>query len=235
MTIEQPDLFADFFPENKEQISASAKTDGADNGWEKFLPGVNKNEAYNDIHDLGELREIAKDCQDCRLRATCKQVVFGCGDINSKVMVIGEGPGADEDQQGIPFVGKAGQLLNKILMAAELERDQLYITNVVKCRPPENRLPSPDEVKCCSKYLEAQIRIMKPRIIVCLGSLASQTVVDPKVRISKIRGQWIERNQIRIMATFHPAALLRNPAYKRPTWSDFQAIRDYYKTIKQKA
>ena len=147
-------------------------------------------------------------------------------------MFIGEGPGKDEDEQGRPFVGKAGQLLDKILVAAEIPRAQVYISNVVKCRPPGNRLPNPDEVRECRNYLEAQIRIMQPAIIVCLGAMASQVVIDPKASVSKIRGKWFNRQGVKIMATYHPAALLRNPSYKRPAWQDFQIIRDEYNEVK---
>jgi DNA polymerase len=158
-------------------------------------------------------------------------VVFGDGNIHSDILFIGEGPGQDEDLQGIPFVGRAGQLLDKILAAADFQRQDVYIANVVKCRPPGNRLPGPDEVKQCRSYLEAQIRIIKPKIIVCLGSLACQTVIHPKAKITTTRGQWFIRNGVKIMATYHPAALLRNPAYKRPTWEDFKLIRDEYKSL----
>ena len=197
-----------------------------------FLPGIKMEESFREIENYQELHDLVIKCQRCRLRGSCQQVVFGDGNIHADILFIGEGPGQDEDRQGIPFVGKAGQLLNKILAAAEFTRHETYIANVVKCRPPGNRLPSPDEVKECRKYLEAQIRIIKPKIIVCLGSLACQTVIDPKAKISLTRGKWFIRNGVKIMASYHPAALLRNESYKRPTWEDFKLIRDEYKSLK---
>lgn len=198
---------------------------------EPFLSGVKWEDSYPDVASYQDLFNIARSCSKCRLRATCQQVVFGAGNIQSKIMFVGEGPGRDEDLQGEPFVGRAGQLLNKILEAAEFKRSQVYICNVVKCRPPDNRLPNPDEVKECSKFLEAQIRLIKPRIIICLGALASQVVIDPRARITQIRGKWFARQGIKIMATFHPAALLRNQSYKRPTWEDFKIIRDEFRNL----
>ena len=155
-------------------------------------------------------------------------MVFGEGKNDARLMLVGEGPGMDEDLQGRPFVGKAGQLLDKILQAAGLPRQEVFIGNVVKCRPPGNRLPHPDEVRVCKNYLEAQIRIIKPQILVCMGSLATQVIIDPRARITMIRGKWFNRQGIKMMAVFHPAALLRNPSYKRPTWEDFKQIRDEY-------
>ncbi len=196
-----------------------------------FLPGVKPEESFLDINDYQGLYDLTIKCHACRLRSSCEQVVFGDGNINADILFIGEGPGQDEDRQGKPFVGRAGKLLNQILAAAEFKRQEVYIANVVKCRPPGNRLPRPDEVKECRNYLEAQIRIISPKIIVCLGSLACQTVINPKAKISVTRGQWLVRNGIKIMASYHPAALLRNESYKRPTWEDFKLIRDEYKSL----
>lgn len=232
MSTEQPSLFGDIEPEPEAATSSQNQVNivpAAAN--EPFLPGVELKVAYPDIHDHQKLWDLALKCDRCRLRETCQQVVFCDGPWTSKIMFVGEGPGKDEDIQGRPFVGRAGQLLDKILAAAGFDRRQVYITNVVKCRPPENRLPNPDEVNQCRGYLEAQIRIIRPAIIVCLGSLASQVIIDPKARITKIRGQWLQRQGIKIMATFHPAALLRNEGYKRPTWEDFKKIRDEYQRL----
>ncbi len=228
MTTEQPNLFGDIEEAPREQPGFNEKVEEA-RTLMSFLPLVKAEDAYPDINEYEKLQQAAQQCRNCRLRSTCRQVVFGSGNLQSKIMLIGEGPGKDEDIQGIPFVGRAGQLLDKILQAAEIPRMEAYISNVVKCRPPENRLPNPDEVKVCRNWLEAQIRIQRPKIIVCLGSLASQTVIDPKAAISKIRGRWFSRQGIKIMATFHPAALLRNESYKKPTWEDFKQIRDEYK------
>lgn len=231
MSTEQPNLFGDIEPEQSAAAPTQEMVDYTSAANEPFLPGVELQAAYPEIDDHQKLWDKARQCDRCRLRQTCQQVVFADGPWTSRIMFIGEGPGKDEDMQGLPFVGRAGQLLDKILSAAEFERQQVYITNVVKCRPPENRLPNPDEVNLCRGYLEAQIRIIRPAIIVCLGSLASQVVIDPKARITKIRGQWFQRQGIKIMATFHPAALLRNESYKRPTWEDFKKIRDEYQRL----
>lgn len=194
-----------------------------------FLPGVKSEQSFPQLSSLDELTAIAAHCEQCGLRGTCQQVVFADGPATARLMLIGEGPGADEDEAGLPFVGRAGQLLNRILTACHIERSEVYITNVVKCRPPGNRLPNPDEVKACIGYLEAQIRMIKPVIIVCLGALATQTVVDARARITSARGTWYQREGINIMPTFHPAALLRREEWKKPAWEDFKKIRDLYR------
>lgn len=196
-----------------------------------YLPQVKGEESYINIVNYKDLQEIALKCNLCVLRKTCKQVVFGAGNIKSKLMLIGEGPGQDEDEQGRPFVGRAGQLLDKILAASEIPREDIYLTNVIKCLPPGNRLPNPDEVQVCQNYLEAQIRLIKPRIVVCLGNLATRTVIDKQASIFKARGRWLMRHDVKIMPTLHPAALLRNEEYKRPMWEDFKLIRDEFKKL----
>ena len=181
---------------------------------------------------LTELQKKMGDCTACGLCKTRQNIVFGSGAATAAIMLIGEGPGADEDRLGQPFVGKAGQLLDKIIQAAELPPHQLYICNVVKCRPPGNRLPSPEEAAICKGFLREQIRIVEPLIIVCLGALASQTVLnDPQMRITRDRGQWRRKGQFWIMPTFHPAALLRDQSKKRPVWQDFQAVAAKYKEL----
>ncbi|HBK54163.1 uracil-DNA glycosylase [Syntrophomonas wolfei] len=229
MSSEQPSLF-ELLP--GEELYRQEKQVAAKEIHSPFLPGIKVEEAFPGIKEAAPLEELARNCNNCRLRSGCRQVVFSDGDVKSRIMFIGEGPGKDEDEQGRPFVGKAGQLLDKILVAAEIPRSQVYISNVVKCRPPGNRLPNPDEVRECRNYLEAQIRIMQPAIIVCLGAMASQVIIDPKASVSKIRGKWFNRQGVKIMATYHPAALLRNPSYKRPAWQDFQMIRDEYNKVK---
>lgn len=227
MTTEQPNLFGEM--EAPEEIRLTDKPAETSSVSMNFLPLVKAEEAYPEINEYKELWRAGQQCQKCRLRSTCQQVVFGAGNLQSKIMLVGEGPGKDEDIQGRPFVGRAGQLLDKILQAAEIPRQEVFISNVVKCRPPGNRLPNPDEVKMCRNWLEAQIRIIRPQIIVCLGAMASQVIIDPKATISKIRGNWFSRQGIKIIATFHPAALLRNESYKKPAWEDFKLIRDEYK------
>lgn len=181
---------------------------------------------------LEELKGLVAACRRCRLRAGCKQVVFGEGNTQADLMLVGEGPGQAEDEEGRPFVGAAGQLLNRILAAAGIERSEVFIANVVKCRPPGNRLPLPDEVRACRPYLEAQLRLIKPRIVVCLGALAAQTLISPALRITRDRGKWVEKDGLLIMPTFHPAALLRDPSKKRPTWEDFQAVVRRYQPLR---
>lgn len=230
MSIEQYGLFDEDEREAKQREMVVSEPPPSQ-PYMPFLPGVKAEEAHLDLDDFAALKTRAQECSACRLREGCQQVVFGDGNPASSILFIGEGPGSDEDEQGIPFVGRAGQLLNKILAAAEFKREEVYIANVVKCRPPGNRLPNPDEVKVCRNFLEAQIRIIKPRLIVCLGALAAQTVVDPRARIGQVRGKWFMRNAIKIMPTYHPAALLRNESYKRPAWEDFKLIRDEYQLL----
>jgi len=180
---------------------------------------------------LDELAAKTADCVCCALRNSASQVVFGQGNPHAALMFVGEGPGAEEDKQGQPFVGAAGQLLDKILTAIDLSREEVYIANIVKCRPPENRTPSVKEAGTCLPYLTQQIALIQPKIIVCLGSVAAQTLIDSKQKISQMRGTWHEKNGIRYIATFHPAALLRDPSRKRPVWEDMKKVRDAYQEI----
>lgn len=183
--------------------------------------------------DIDSLYAANLECQACGLRKGCRQVVISRGNPGGRVMLVGEGPGAQEDAQGKVFVGPAGQLLDKILAAAELPPEDVYITNVVKCRPPGNRLPKADETKCCLPWLERQIDLVAPQLIVCLGALAAQTLISPDIRITRDRGRWFRYRDIDITATFHPAALLRDEKLKRPVWEDFKVIRDYYKRFRE--
>jgi uracil-DNA glycosylase family 4 len=152
--------------------------------------------------------------------------------LTQRLCFVGEGPGREEDKQGRPFVGAAGQLLDRILVSVGLDRGEVYITNVVKCRPPGNRMPNPDEVEACSPYLYAQIRKINPSIIVCLGALAARTLIDKNARITRIRGEWHEKDGILIMPTFHPAALLRDPSKKRPVWEDMKKVKEALDNLK---
>ncbi|HHY33325.1 MAG TPA: uracil-DNA glycosylase [Firmicutes bacterium] len=174
---------------------------------------------------LKELEQKCRACTKCDLRAGCTQVVFGEGNPHAKLMFVGEGPGQQEDIQGRPFVGAAGQLLDRILNAVGIRRDEVYIANVVKCRPPGNRLPTPDEAEACLPHLRAQIEAIRPKIIVCLGALATQTLIDKRARITRARGNWFEKDGIMYMPTFHPAALLRDETKKRPVWEDMKKVR----------
>ena len=219
MTKEQPGLFGSAGPAFEEMVSESPAK------YSPFLLGLKENEGYHEITRMTDLEEMTSKCRLCPLREDCKQVVFGTGPQDADIMLVGEGPGQSEDEAGIPFVGRAGQLLDRILEAAGITRSNVYITNVVKCRPPGNRLPNPNEIAVCRGYLEAQIRLLNPKIIVCLGAMATQTVVDNKAKITKVRGRWFTRQGIMIMPTYHPAALLRNESLKRPVWEDFKLIR----------
>ncbi|HEY3315913.1 MAG TPA: uracil-DNA glycosylase [Bacillota bacterium] len=180
---------------------------------------------YDSVGDLSALAGLAADCRKCGLRPDCRGVVFGEGHPRARVLVVGEGPGAVEDELGRPFVGPAGKLLDKILTSVGFTREEVYITNVVKCRPPGNRVPLPDERAACRPWLEAQIRLIAPKFLVCLGASAAQSLIDPDARITKIRGVWFERLGLRVMPTYHPAALLRDETKKRPVWEDFKALR----------
>lgn len=157
--------------------------------------------------------------------------MFGEGNLKAKIMFIGEGPGHDEDIQGRPFVGKAGQLLTKMIEAIELKREDVYIANIVKCRPPNNRAPYPEEAAECLPYLRNQVAIIRPSIIVCLGATAGKFILDSNIRITRDRGVWIQKGNFFIIATYHPAALLRDPDKKRDSWDDFKKIRYKYREI----
>ncbi len=176
--------------------------------------------------ELAALAQSVAGCTRCRLCEGRKTVVFGSGNPDADLLLIGEGPGAEEDRQGLPFVGPAGELLTRILQAIELKRDEVYIANVVKCRPPGNRDPQPDEVAACRAYLERQIELIQPRIIVALGKVAAQALLGTESPIGQMRGRWYQVRGVPAMVTYHPAALLRNQALKRPTWEDMQQVRD---------
>ncbi|NLH47495.1 MAG: uracil-DNA glycosylase [Myxococcales bacterium] len=175
-------------------------------------------------NELRSIREEIGDCTRCKLHQGRKNIVFGDGTATAELMFVGEGPGADEDEQGLPFVGRAGQLLNKMIAAMGKRRDEVYIGNIVKCRPPGNREPEGDEVAMCLPFLQRQIRTIHPKMIVCLGRVAIQNLLDTKRPISQLRGQWQLYEDIRVMPTFHPAYLLRNPAAKKPAWEDLQKV-----------
>ena len=176
--------------------------------------------------ELAALATAAAGCTRCRLSEGRTRVVFGSGNPAADLMFIGEGPGAEEDRQGLPFVGAAGELLTRIIQAIEMRREDVYIANVVKCRPPGNRDPQPDEVAACRGYLERQIALVRPKVIVALGRVAAQTLLGNDAPIGRMRGQWFRVQGIPTRVTYHPAALLRNSGLKRPTWEDMQQVRD---------
>jgi DNA polymerase len=174
---------------------------------------------------LAELDRQSNTCMKCPLGETRTRFVFGVGNPHATLMLIGEAPGADEDAQGEPFVGRAGQLLNKILEAINFRRQDVYICNILKCRPPGNRTPTPEEVEKCLPYLKKQIELVKPRLIVCLGLTAIQNLLGIRESLGNLRGRVLRYGDIPVMITYHPAALLRNPNWKRPAWEDIQAVR----------
>jgi uracil-DNA glycosylase len=180
--------------------------------------------------ELAALAAAVEGCTRCRLAQGRQKIVFGSGNPDADLMFIGEAPGAEEDRQGLPFVGPAGELLTKIIQAMDLRREDVYIANVVKCRPPGNRDPQPDEVATCRGYLERQIELVNPRLIVILGRVAAQTLLGVDSPIGQMRGQWYQVQGVPTMITYHPAALLRNQALKRPTWEDMQQVRDRLRT-----
>jgi len=176
-----------------------------------------------------ELNETIKDCNKCKLCSGRKNIVFGTGNKNADIMFIGEGPGADEDEQGEPFVGKAGQLMNKAFEALDIKREEVYIANIVKCRPPQNRNPEQDEANACMDYLRNQVVLVKPKIIVLLGSIALKNILGEEYGITDSRGKWIEKKGIWYMPTFHPAVLLRDDSKKIDFWKDLKLIKEKLK------
>jgi uracil-DNA glycosylase family 4 len=173
---------------------------------------------------LAEIRVDLGDCRRCGLAAGRKHIVFGSGNPQARLAFVGEGPGYEEDQRGEPFVGAAGQLLTKIIQAMKLSREDVYICNIIKCRPPGNRNPAPDEIAACSPFLERQIASIKPGFICALGTFAAQTLLATSVPISKLRGKFYPYRGVRVLPTYHPAFLLRNPERKRDVWEDIQKL-----------
>jgi uracil-DNA glycosylase family 4 len=174
---------------------------------------------------LESIRTEIGDCQRCKLAPKRTNIVFGSGDPKAELVFVGEAPGFDEDQQGVPFVGRAGQLLTKIIESISLKREDVYICNVLKCRPPDNRNPEPDEVAACNPFLKKQLAAIGPKVVCCLGTFAAQTVLQTTSPISKLRGRFFDLDGMRVIATFHPAYLLRSPDKKREVWEDMKQIR----------
>ena len=183
----------------------------------------------NPAETLEDIRTDLGDCQRCRLAQERKHIVFGDGNFRAKLIFVGEGPGFEEDQQGKPFVGAAGQLLTRIIEAIKLTRSQVYICNIIKCRPPQNRNPQPDEIDSCYPFLERQIASIQPDLICALGTFAAQTLLKTATPISKLRGRLHEYKGIKVMPTYHPAYLLRNPDMKRAVWEDMKLLMKEYR------
>jgi uracil-DNA glycosylase family 4 len=197
---------------------------------EQLLPYPS--EPWVGAKNLGELNSMICGCVKCSLGATRIEFVFGVGNPDADIVFVGEAPGADEDAQGEPFVGRAGQLLNKILEAIHFKREEVYICNILKCRPPNNREPRADEIDQCEPHLWKQLELLKPKIIVCLGRVAGQTLLRTTASLGELRGKVHSYRGIKLVVTYHPAALLRNPNWKKPTWEDVQWIRKMYDEMK---
>ncbi len=202
---------------------------------DKYATGVNlekvervrkdiKIKTKNNKPDLSKIREEMSACQLCNLGKTRKNLVFGDGNPQAKIVFVGEAPGADEDEQGLPFVGRAGQLLTKIIEAMGLTRKEVYICNILKCRPPQNRNPLPAEIAACEPFLKQQLKSISPQIICALGTFAAKTLLKTEAPISVLRGRFHYYEGIKLMPTYHPAYLLRNPAAKKTVWEDVQLI-----------
>ncbi len=190
-----------------------------------LTPGTN---AWQQAQSLDELYKYIHDCTDCPLSKSRHNFVFGDGNAHADIVLVGEAPGADEDRLGKPFVGKAGELLDKILAAIQLSRDKVYLCNILKCRPPLNRDPSPEEIEHCFPYLEKQLNLIDPKFILCLGRVAAHTLLKTREPLSRLRDKVHELNGRKVIVTYHPAALLRDASRKRPTWEDVKLLRRLY-------
>ena len=190
------------------------------------LPAVLLDVSRSPAEALAAVKTDLGDCTRCKLSGLGRrQVVFGVGNPNADLMFVGEAPGADEDVQGVPFVGRAGQLLTKIIEAIDLKREDVYIANVIKCRPPQNRNPEPDEIETCEPFLFRQIDVIKPKVIVALGKFGAQTLLRTEDPISRLRGRVFQFRGAKLIPTFHPAYLLRNPSSKREVWEDMKLVK----------
>jgi uracil-DNA glycosylase len=211
----QSETFGDILFDEEKNIIIKRKTE--------IVP-----ETFHNAKNLEELNSLICNCIKCQLGDTRKNFVFGTGNPDADALIIGEGPGAEEDEQGIPFVGRAGRLLNDILKAIKFERNEVYIANIVKCRPPGNRTPSPVEMDTCIPYLKKQIELINPKLILCVGLTAAHGLLHNNESLTNLRGKVFEYEGRKVMVTYHPAALLRNPNWKRGCWEDVQAFRKLY-------
>lgn len=219
---------------NMEKAAAPIKSDPGkqeEKGSQKIEKTKKAEESRESFQLLIELRNDIGDCTRCKLHLGRSHIVFGAGNPQARLMFIGEAPGMDEDIQGLPFVGRAGQLLTRIIKAIDLEREDVYIANIIKCRPPQNRSPQPEEIETCVPFLFQQIDIIKPEIIVALGSFAAQRILNTKLPISSLRGRFLKFKDIKVMPTFHPAYLLRNMNKKREVWEDMKLVREELKDL----
>lgn len=193
-----------------------------------FAGGQKADPVAPSFGSLDQHFDAVKDCQACSLGGTRTKFVYGVGNPNADLLFIGEAPGADEDRLGEPFVGRAGKLLDKIIAAINLSREEVYIANILKCRPPGNRDPQPAEMELCFPYLKEQVALIQPKLICALGRIAAQALLDTKTPLGKLRGIWHEFEGVPMLVTYHPAALLRFASYKKDTWEDMQKLRARY-------
>jgi len=211
----------------KINVTTPSRTEAAERAMPVITPpGASLFDEMDKVKDdtLPKILEDIGECTRCKLHKGRNKLVFGDGSGKARLVFVGEGPGADEDAQGLPFVGRAGKLLTQMIEAMGLQRKDVYICNVVKCRPPENRTPEPDEVQTCSPFLLRQIDVINPKVIVCLGAVAAKTLLQTNRGVSQYRGEWQEWRGRRLIATYHPAYLLRNPNAKGEVWRDLQKV-----------
>jgi len=223
----QKEIFGDeLFISKKKRNSIVVKEPSASFAEQELFPA--EKEKWEKTTSLNELEKLICKCTKCRLHEKRNKFVFGTGNPNVDVLVIGEGPGAEEDKQGLPFVGRAGKLLTDMLKAIKFEREEVYIGNVVKCRPPENRTPLPDEMETCMPYLKKQCELIKPKLILCLGLTAAKGLLKKRESLGELRKSIFEYEGAKVIVTYHPAALLRNPHWKKDCWEDLKKFRKLY-------
>jgi len=226
----QKEIFGDeMFISKKKRNTIVVKEPSASFTEQGLFP--TEKEKWEKTTSLDELEKLICDCTKCRLHSGRNKFVFGTGNPNADVLVIGEGPGAEEDKQGLPFVGRAGKLLTDMLKAIKFEREEVYIGNIVKCRPPENRTPMQDEMDTCLPYLKKQVELIKPKLILCLGLTAAKGLLKKKESLGQLRKSVFEYEGAKVIVSYHPAALLRNPHWKKDCWEDLKKFRKLYEEI----
>lgn len=233
----QQEIFGDeLFLPKKKSVTSIVNEPSSNYEEPKLFPEMKENHTakkadWENATSLEDFEKLICDCTKCRLHEGRNKFVFGTGNPNADVLVIGEGPGAEEDKQGLPFVGRAGKLLTDMLKAIKFEREDVYIGNVVKCRPPGNRTPMQDEMETCLPYLKKQVELINPKIILCLGLTAAKGLLKKKDSLGKLRQNVFEYEGAKVIVTYHPAALLRNPHWKRDCWEDLKKLRKMYDTF----
>jgi len=226
----QQEIFGDdLFIPKKKSITSVIKEPSSNYEEPELFPAEKEN--WEKTKSIEELEKLICDCTKCRLHQQRNKFVFGTGNPNADVLVIGEGPGAEEDKQGLPFVGRAGQLLTDMLRAIKFEREEVFIGNVVKCRPPGNRTPLPDEMETCMPYLKKQVELIQPKLILCLGLTAARGLLRKRESLGGLRGKVFEYEGAKVMVTYHSAALLRNPHWKKDCWEDLKKFRKLYEEL----